>query len=336
MKKVLLIFISIFLSIFSVAYAETKVVMKNSLQYESSLAALAVAHKDICSIKYGKADTNVGGYDEDPKHMGGGSPSAFIPVSDGSFWVLDSINKKVKHFGSNGKLISVFDLPGNSSNKTCNFKDMAILPKGGFYLYNSIQGIVFRVDKKGKSKVQIEGLPSSSEIGVDSKGNLLIANPIMQSLLRFKPTGELIEKYDGQTFLSTVVDASDKPLGIKFNDLEAELFRAENASPTAFISLAKFPLTTPKERKAHYVTAEILGSDAKKNIYVLLIACDKAGVIHQYRVFRLNNSGKILAKADLLAVPFIHPRRKRPTPDGKIFGFRSDKKSWFPITYSLP
>lgn len=336
MKKALMIFVSISLSIFSTAFAETSVVLKNNLKYESSLAASAIAHKDICSIPYGKADANVGGTDEDIKHMSEGAPSAYIPNSDGSFWVLDSINKKVKHFGSNGKFISSFALPGSSSNKPSLFKDMAILPNGGFYLYNSTQGIVYLVDKEGKPKIQIEGLPRSKEIGIDSKGNLLIANPIMQSLLRFTPTGELIEKYDGQTFLSTVVDASDKPLGMKFTELEAELFKAEIASPTKLISIAKFPLTTPKERKAHYSTAEVIGTDAKMNIYVLLVACDRAGVIHQYRVLRLNNSGKILAKADLLVVPFLYPRRERITSDGKIFGFRSEKTSWLPITFSLP
>ncbi|HNW34996.1 MAG TPA: hypothetical protein PKM25_08695, partial [Candidatus Ozemobacteraceae bacterium] len=245
-------------------------------------------------------------------------------------------NQKAKHFAADGKLISAFPFPGSSSKKFIHMKDLAVIPSGGFYLYNSTQGIIVRANEKGLSKVQIEGLPDSREIGVDSKGNLLVANPVMRSLLRFNPAGELIERYDGQTSLSTVVDASDKPLGVRFNALEAELFRAEKASPTVTVSIAKFPLQTPKEREAHYVSAKVIGTDAKKNVYLELIACDKQGVIHQHRVLRLNGEGKTLSQADLLAIPFLYPRKKMVTPDGNIFGFRNDKKSWIPISYTLP
>lgn len=308
----------------------------NGLQYEAGLASSAIAHKDVCSIAYGTADNNVGGDQQGNKHRIGGAPTAYCPLADGSFWVLDTLNQKAKHFAADGSLISSFAFPESSSEKFIYMEDMAMALTGDLYLYNAAQGIVSRVNEKGISQVQIEGLPDSREIGVDSKGNLLVANPVMQSLLRFNPAGELIERYDGQTFLSTVVDANDKPLGVKFNDVEAELFRADNASPTVTVSLAKFPLQLAKESKAHYVSAQLIGSDAKKNVYLQLIACDKKGVIHQYRVIRLSSEGKILGQADLLAIAFLYPRRKAITPDGKVFGFRSDKKSWFPITFALP
>ncbi|MBU1108959.1 MAG: hypothetical protein KKB51_19935 [Candidatus Riflebacteria bacterium] len=318
------------------ASAKTSSVLVNGLQYEAGLASSAIAHKDICSIAYGKADNNVGGDEQSSAEQRiGGAPTAYNPLADGSFWVLDAINQKAKHFATNGSLISSFAFPGSSLKQFINITDMAVIPSGGFYLYNSTQGIVVRADNKGLSQVQIEGLPDSKDIGVDSKGNLLVANPVMRSLLRFNPAGELIERYAGQD-LSTIVDASDKPLGVKFNDLEAELFRADKASPTVNVTIAKFPLQTPKERKAHYTSAKLIGSDAKNNLYLELIACDKAGVIHQYRVLRLNSAGKILSQADLLVIPFLAPRKKMITPDGKIFGFRSDKKSWFPIAYTLP
>jgi len=311
-------------------------VLINGLQYEAGLASSAIAHKDICSIQYGTADNNVGGDGQSLKMRIGGAPTAYCPLADGSFWVLDSINQKTKHFAADGNLLSSFPFPGSSLEKFVNLQDMAIIPSGGFYLYNSVDGMIMRVDDKGVPQAYIEGLPDSREIGVDSKGNLLVANPVMHSLLRFNPAGELIERYDGQTFLSTTVDANDKPLGVKFNDLEAELFRADKASPTVTVSLAKFPLQTPKEHNAHYVSAQLIGSDAKKNVYLQLIACDKRGVIHQYRVLRLNSDGKILGQADFLAIAFLYPRKKAITPDGKVFSFRSDKKSWFPITFALP
>ncbi|HAE38375.1 MAG TPA: hypothetical protein DCG57_07025 [Candidatus Riflebacteria bacterium] len=311
-------------------------VLINGLQYEAGLASSAVAHKDICAILYGASDSNVGGDKESHKMKIGGAPFAYSPLADGSFWVLDTINQKMKHFAADGKLISCFTFPGSSSEKFVKMQDMAVIPTGGFYLYDSVEGMVIRVDDKGMPKAYIEGLPNSREIGIDSKGNLLVANPVMHTLLRFNPAGELIERYDGQTFLSTVVDANDRPLGVKFNDLEAELFRADKASPTVTVSLAKFPLQTPKERNARYVSAQLIGSDAKKNVYLQLIACDKLGVIHQYRFLRLSSDGKTLGQADFLAVAFLYPRKKAITPDGKVFGFRSDKKSWFPITFALP
>lgn len=343
-KNIIAFLIVISLSVSGVASANPSAraadkptgVLVNGLQYEAELASSAISHKDICSIAYGTADNNVGGDQQGDKHRIGGAPAAYCPLADGSFWVLDTLNQKAKHFAVDGSLIFSFVFPESSSEKFVYMKDMAVASSGDLYLYNSAQGIVSRVNEKGVSQVQIEGLPDSREIGVDSKGNLLVANPVMQSLLRFNPAGELIERYDGQTFLSTVVDANDKPLGVKFNDTEAELFRADKASPTVTVSLAKFPLQLAKESKAHYVSAQLIGSDAKKNVYLQLIACDKNGVIHQYRVLRLSSAGKTLGQADLLAIAFLYPRRKTITPDGKVFGFRSDKKSWFPITFALP
>lgn len=330
------------LSLCSACFAEAKQAAKpssvlvNGLQYEAGLASSAIAHKDLCSIAFGTADDTVGGEKEDVKRRSGGVPTSYVPLADGSFWVLDAINQKMKRFAPDGKLVTSIIFPGSGASRYLHMKDLAVIPTGGFYLYNSTQGIIVRVDEKGRSRTQIEGLPDSREIGVDSKGNLLVANPLKRSLFRFSPAGELIEKYEGQNFLSTIVDASDRPLGMKFNAQEAELFRAEKASPTVNVSIAKFPLQMPKERNAHYVSAKVLGTDAKKNVYLELIACDKSGVIHQHRVLRITAEGKTLAQADLLAIPYIYPRKKAITPDGRIFSFRRDRKSWIPIVYTLP
>jgi hypothetical protein len=335
--------LAIFLCFSGVASAKSAAkpsgVLVNGLQYEAGLASSAIAHKDICSIPFGTEDGNVGSHmqEQDKKRRTGGAPMAYRALPDGSFWVLDAINQKMKRFSAAGKLMSSFLFPGSSAKSFVLMSDLAVIPTGGFYLYNSSQGIVVRTDENGSSTVQIEGLPHSTGIGVDSKGNLLVKNAVMRCLLRFSPSGELIEKYDNKLhFLSTVVDASDKPLGIKFNDQEAELFRADNASPAAAVSIAKFPLQTPKERQAHYVSAELIGSDLQKNVYLRLIACDKNGVIHQYKILRLNSEGKTLSQADLLVIPFFAPRKMVATPDGKIFSFKNDKQSWIPITYTLP
>ncbi len=342
MIKKTLSFVLVVFSVCSIGIASEKgagnasVVLVNRLQYDAGLASSAVYPTDVCSIPFGTDDANVGGDSQDSKRQAGGAPTAYVPLADGSFWVLDTINQKVKHFGADGKLISCFPFPESGPKKFIFMKDLAVIPSGGMYLYNSTQGIVVRVDDKGVSQVRIEGLPDSREIGVDSKGNLLVSNPRMRSLMRFSPAGELLEKFSGKDLLTPMVDSADQPLGMKFNEQEAELFRAEKASPTVIVPIAKFPLRAPKERKAHFVAANVLGSDAKKNVYIELIACDKSGVIHQHGVLRLSQDGKTLAQADLIAFPFLYPRKKMVTPDGRIFGFRSDNKSWIPISYSLP
>jgi len=315
------------------------VVMVNGMQYESALASSAVAHKDICSIPFGTADNCVGGDMQDVEHRTEGAPTAFRPMADGSFWVLDTVNQKLKQFDRNGKLLQAMPYPGSGAKTFVHMTDLAVNPKNGFYLYNATDGVVERVDAKGASIVQIEGLPDSREVGIDSKGNLLVTNPVMQSLLRFNPEGELIEKYDGQTHLSPIVGADDKPLGVKFDDRNAELVRAETASPVAEVTIAKFPLDLPKERKAGYVSAKLIGADAKNQVYLELVACDENGVVHRHRVLRLAGDGKVLAQADLLMIPFLAPdmvRHLTVTPDGTLFGFRSDGKSWIPISYDLP
>ncbi|HEY9071991.1 MAG TPA: hypothetical protein VIV61_17155 [Candidatus Ozemobacteraceae bacterium] len=323
----------------AVSAAPFTTVMVNGMQYEASLASSAVAPKDLCSIPFGTADANVGGDAQDLEHRTEGAPTAFRAMPDGSLWVLDTVNQAAKQFSADGSFITSFKFPGSGAATFAHMRDFAVIPTGGFYLYNSTEGIVERVDEKGVSAVQIEGLPDSFEIGADSKGNLLVVNPVMQSLLRFNPAGELIEKYDGQTHLSAIVDKNDKPLGVRFDDAMAELFRADTASPVAEVSIARFPLELPKERKAHYVSAKLIGADAKANVYLELIACDDNGVVHQHRVLRLSSEGKTLGQADLLVIPFLAPdmvRHMTATPDGKILGFRSDTKSWIPITYDIP
>lgn len=314
-------------------------VMVNGMQYEAALASSAVAHKDICSVPFGTTDNCVGGDMQDVEHRTEGAPTAFRPIADGSFWVLDTVNQKLKHFARDGKLLDVLPYPGTGPKSFVHMTDLAVNPNGGFYMFNATDGVVERVDAKGTSIVQIEGLPDSREIGIDSKGNLLITNPVMQSLLRFNPEAELIEKYDGQTHLSPIVGADDKPLGVKFDDQNAELVRADTASPVAEVTLAKFPLDLPKERKASYVSAKLIGADAKKQVYLELVACDENGVVHRHRVLRLAGDGKVLSQADLLMIPFLAPdmvRHLTVAPDGSLFGFRSDGKSWIPISYDLP
>lgn len=314
-------------------------VVVNGMQYESALASSAVAHKDICSIPFGTAENNVGGDLQDTEHHTEGAPTAFRPLADGSFWVLDAVNQLLKHFAADGTLIKSLVYPGSGGKTYAHMTDFVVIPAGGFYVYNSTEGVVERIDEKGMPVVQIEGLPDSREIGIDGKGNLLVVNPVMQSLLRFNPEGELIEKYDDQTHLSPIVDAADKPLGVKFDDLNAELVRADAASPAAEVSIAKFPLDLPKDRNAHYVSAKLIGSDAKKNVYLELIACDDNGIVHRQRVLRIGSEGKIISQADLLVIPFLAPdmvRHMTVSPDGSLFGFRSDGKSWIPISYTLP
>ena len=178
MKNILLgSLLAISLSFSGVASAKSAAkpsgVLVNGLQYEAGLASSAIAHQDICSIPYGTADNNVGSdiQEQDKKRRTGGAPMAYRPLADGSFWVLDAINQKAKHFAVDGKVISSFAFPGSNAKSFVLMNHLAVIPTGGFYLYNSTQGIVVRANDKGVSEVQIEGLPHSTGIGVDSRAS---------------------------------------------------------------------------------------------------------------------------------------------------------------------
>ncbi|HNV72461.1 MAG TPA: hypothetical protein PKO06_22315, partial [Candidatus Ozemobacteraceae bacterium] len=296
-----------------------KAVMINGLRYEASLASQAVAPKTLLEIALGTGKENVGSDEQDAEHRTEGAPYAFCALKDGSVWVLDTINQKLKHFSAEGKCLTEVAFPEHPE-KFARIRDFAIGPKESFYFLCSTDGKVERVDGQGKLITEIEGLSDVWEIGADPKGNVLVKNPAMNALMRFNPEGELIESYDGQADYSVYTDADGHPYGVRSDDKNAVLFKLTAASPTASIDLAKFPLELAAGNKAHYYSARVCGVDQTGTIYLELIAGDDDGVIHQNRLLKVSPDGKTLGKLEMLNTPFMAPdlpRHRVVMPDGR-------------------
>ncbi|MBF0547179.1 MAG: hypothetical protein HQM08_22255 [Candidatus Riflebacteria bacterium] len=312
----------------------------NLVRYEATLASSAQLPKDYMKIPFGSKDQEVGGTDQDPEHFTNGIPSAFFPQSDGSVWILDSVNSSLKLFNSAGKFVSKIPLELSSSKNKILIKDFSVVHPDEFYVYSDLDGLVKRIASNGKTIVEIEGLNSSLSIGTDPKGNVLVKNPALTGVLRFNPAGEIIEQYTNQYNLSTYCDTNGNPYGIKGdNDQIAILYKATNASPVKEITMASFSLEFPIEKNIHIVNREILGTDQQGNIYIELVACDDPGIIHLNRFYKLSPEGQTLATLNFLTPPSVIspdlPRHMVVTGDGKIMTFTVDSTSYGLVTYSF-
>ncbi|MBF0500538.1 MAG: hypothetical protein HQM09_10420 [Candidatus Riflebacteria bacterium] len=319
--------------------ASCKVTTIDMIRYEAGLASTAQRPFAIMHLSFGAGDDQVGGCDQDGNHRTEGVPYAYIPLADGSVWILDTIQARLKRFSPAGKMMTAvsFSVSGGGVNPL--IRDFALAPKDGFYLLCATDGKVRRISATGEAVVEIEGLNDTQCIGSDPKGNILVKNAVLNGLLRFNPDGELIERYEGQNDLSVVTDLECRPYGIHGDETQALVFKATVASPAEELVLATFSLEIPRERGAHYVSRKIIGVDAARNIYVELVACDDNGVIHLNRLVKLSPTGSIIARADILSSPYMAvdlPRRLTVTPDGHVMGFSVDLKGWTLTGYKLP
>ncbi len=319
------------------AFAAPEVTTVNNLRFEKTVAAKAIKPEPYLKLAFGRDDATIGGSNEDEQKRTEGCPYSFLPQADGSVWLLDAVNRKIKHFAKDGKLLAAVAYAEKDEKMV--MRDLALLPGGNFVAIAVNDGKVVVLDAKGAVTCEIEGLHDAWSLGVDKAGNALINVPVMQAVLRFNDKGELLERYDGCSELSVVTDEKGAPYWLKSDDQNAELLKVTAASPTATVSLAKFPLDVPAEAKAHYVSTKVLGTDAKGQIYVELVATDDDGVIHRQRVARLDAEGKVLTQADILPIPYLAPdlpRHLMVMPDGRLMGFSVDEKNYQLHTYTLP
>ncbi|OIP32046.1 hypothetical protein AUK22_00410 [bacterium CG2_30_54_10] len=314
----------------------------DGLRFEAGLASQAIQPTKYLSLIFGAGQTQVGGAEQDTKHFSEGVPYAFLPMPDGSVWVLDSINKALKRFSPDGKVMAELNLGLVVPNGECVIRDFALAPADGFYFLSASDWKNLHTDKDGKIVSEIEGVTDARSIGQDPKGNVLIEIPVMQALLRFNPAGEIVEKFDfpqSDLFEAAVyTDLDGNPFYVKGNESSLELGKFVAASPTEELVLATFPLDLPPDRKAHYVSGKVLGVDAARNIYVELIAVDDDGVIHRHRVCKVSPEGKVTAQSDIRVIPFQSPdlpRHAAVMPDGRILGFYLKDKSYVLCTWTI-
>ena len=313
-------------------------VMIDNLRYESTIASKAVSPKDFLKLTLGSDDSHVGGIAQDPKHISEGVPNAFLPLQDNSVWVLDTNNRKLKRFTSNGQILSTISLQEIAPSDEFSAEDFCPAPQDGFYVYVANEGKVFRISSSGTIIAEIEGVPDTFALSADRQNNVLIHNPAMNSVLKFNPEGELIEKFDQFDGLSPYSDIDGKPYGIKGDDSHAIVYKAASASPSSEIELARLVLDVPEERKAHYASQKILGVDASWNVYIELVAVDDDGVFHQNRIMKLSPQGAILGTWEVLSKPSMSPglpRHHAVTPNGGIMGFYAYNNEYHLFTFAL-
>lgn len=306
------------------------------IKYESGLASAAQKAKPILTLPVGPADPQVGGEAQDPENQGDGVPSSFRMMKDGTFWVLDTLNGKLKHFDPTGKPLKVIEFKAHPAKPM--LRDFAFAPADGFYMLCLTDSSVERFDAKGEKVNEIEGLQDARELGTDPKGNVLVKSPMQQGVLRFDPEAVLIEHFE-DIDLSVYTDLEGHPYGVRGDDKKVFLYKTLVASPAKEVTLAEFPLEVPADRLASYSTRQVIGVDAAQNIYLELSARDLAGVLHMNRFVKVSPDGKVLAKIDKLDSPYMASglaRLNGVSPDGKILGFEVASGSWMITSFTMP
>ncbi len=326
----------------SLMAAPFQVVTIDTLRFEASVASQAVPPTPYLHIPFGKGPAHVGGSEQDPNHETEGVPYAFLPQADGSVWVLDWVDRALKKFSPDGKPLAQRSLANVIPGGEGLIRDFAPAPNDGFYLLSARDGKVLRTDAAGKVAVEIEGLTDARAIGADAQGNVLVEMPTMNALLRFNPAGEIVDQYSLPQ--ADLVEAGlctspeGHPYFIRGTEQSVDLCRFTQASPTRELILATFANDVPAERKARFVSAKVLGTDAAANVYVELVACDNDGVIHRHRVSRVSPAGKVLASADIRVIPYLSPdlpRHVTVMPDGRLLGFHVHEPNWHLSTWSV-
>lgn len=341
MLKKLFLFVCLFLLSACVAHAEMGVASEaefkliNNLSYHKGMFD-ATAPVDYLKIPFGKEERNVGGQDQDSLTgpVSYGVPWSFRAVEGGNVWVLDSLNQALKLFKPDGSVERTISLTGFGKIVI----DFALGPDGSFAFLNNVDGFVYITNPKGEKQSEIEGFTNARAIEFSPAGDLLISHPIMQSVLRFAPTGELKEQLVGDQSLSLFTAANGQLFGLEINDLEANLYLRTVASPAETLSLAKFPYTE-KHPGVTYAGGEIIGLDAAGNIYFNLVACHEEGQIFRERLYKCSADGKVLGELDILTVPHLAPdlpRKRVVSPDGRVMAFYPDETHYVLCTYSIP
>ncbi|MBF0547177.1 MAG: hypothetical protein HQM08_22245 [Candidatus Riflebacteria bacterium] len=313
----------------------------NNISYESSLASFAQQPKDCLKISFGSKDEEVGGVDQDPDHYTGGLPYSFLPQSDGSVWILDSVNSCLKHFNSAGKFISKISLPTSTANKKVLYKDFSSAPDGGFYLYSGLDGSVLHIASDGKILSVTKGLDGTLRLGTTPQGNLLVENPNQTGVIKLNPQGKVIGKFPNEYNLSTYCDSNGNPYGIKGdNDQSTVLYKVNSSAPTKENILASFTIDVFPGQTVHYVSRKVIGTDSQGNVYLELVACDNSGNLYVNRDYKISPTGEVLSTLDFIYPPSVDspdvPKHSMVTPDGKIMTITADTKSYGFVTYTFP
>lgn len=334
-KKVLLSIIVLILAVSPISAAEdTDCKLINALNYHKGMFA-AARSETYLKVPIGSSAAEIGGDEQDVERYTSGVPYAFRPAENGGVWILDSVNKALKLFASDGVLAKSISIAEFGPV----VRDFAFDGSKGFWLLCAVDGFIYRIDMTGKLLSQIEGFFGANAIETGPMGELLVDMPSLSSVLRFSNDETLKEQYSGDESLSMIEGLGGKLLDFERQDKLARLRLLDVASPAAYIDLAEFPLDI-EDPAVNYVAAQVNGCDKDGNIYLSLIAChETSGAIYRDRIYRCSVAGKILAQKDIIIFPCLSsdlPRERVVTEDGKIMTYYLDSENNYVLAvYSL-
>jgi hypothetical protein len=309
-------------------------------RFEAGMFSQAVAPTPVLSIPFGSDPHQVGGIDQDKNRISDGIPFAFCADPHGNFWLLDTINQSLKQFSAAGQLVRNVSLKRLNHPEPLIARDFFVAPTGEIRLMCPMIGKVFLLSPTGEAVGEIEGLHDAIAISGDPHGNLLVINPILDALQVFNDRAELVEEVRPAANLSEYTEGTGSPLGVRFDDHQVLLFRAETASPTfREIPIATLSLALPPEFKAYITGAKILGRDTAGNIYLEITAGDDQGVVFQQRIYRLSAAGEPAEFLEIKARPYLAPELPRQfsvTPQGTVLTYEVSTTHFTLAAYSFP
>lgn len=318
----------------STVFAEAEFKTINFLRYYKTMYN-AASYTPLMQMEIGSGLENVGGIEQDEKHLSRGLPMAFRPTKKpNEVWVLDSINESLKLFKS-GRINRRINL-----SKMGFIQDFAINEEGNMAFLNRNTGNIYVTDNKGNILNTIPGFQDANSVEFDSNKSLLVISPLSKGVVRVSTEGPILGVFEADQSLSNF--SSEKGIwGLEcFGGTTAKLYvRSTDFSfdnPVKVV--AEFPLKGAY-KGVEYKGGNIYGFDEEGNIYFGLVACDMDGIIFRDRIYKCDQNGKVIKEMDVYDNGVISPdlpRQRIACPDGRIMTFYSDELKYYSLNlYTL-
>jgi tripartite motif-containing protein 71 len=166
---------------------------------------------------------------------------AFAP--DGSFYVLDTGNRRVEHFDKNRKFVASWGAFGQNPGQFMDPIGIAVNATGVIYVQDDIRDVVEWYDKDGDVlgsfdiHPRVSGQFNSSNgtgLALDAQGDIYISDLTPYEVLKFDPTGRLLARIGSAG--SGAGDFIGYPGGLAV-DAEGRIFVTQGPVPVTNIQI---------------------------------------------------------------------------------------------------
>ncbi len=312
-------------------------VIINKLQYHENMKNAQMSGEAL-RLPFGTKDENVGGFLQDTERYSQGFPWTFRVTEDENFWILDSINKKLKLFSKTGDLVNFIPL----DHLGANVVDFAYHTKDGIVVFaflNNVSGELFITDEDGNVIDKHEPFITANSIEFTRDGDLLVDLPIAKGIAKIAQDGKLQGVYEGDERLKSV-DAKDGGIyELEFKDKKATLSHRKDYPAASAVKLTEFEYELDHKLDVWFTSGDIYGYDKEDNIYLGLMVCDIRGVIYRERIYKCSPTGEILSHTDTISDPIISaasPRRRVLGPNKKVYFHHHKENDYIIGVHSMP